>query len=100
MTTVNQQVAEAQFAPTPEKRLTQHQRIVKWLNRFGHINQPAAAYSHPCITFKLATRIGEMEEKSGVTFKREKHHTGCLDYHVTPEQLAQLNEVFFKEGNA
>ena len=100
MTTQAQQAAEAAYAPSAAQKLTQAQKIVRYLNRYGFIQQAAAWYDMSLHISKLSTRIGEIERATGVTFKREAGANGFKRYSVKPEQLAELNSYYFKIKNS
>lgn len=67
-TTISQQAAEVQYAPTTEERKTQYERILQHIDTFGSITPWGAIHSFGCT--KLATRIGELERRSGHKFTR------------------------------
>ena len=64
-----QQSAQANFKPEQLYLTGQKRRIVEWIQENGSIT-PAEAWDEIRCT-KLATRIGEIERRSGYSFNRE-----------------------------
>lgn len=63
-----QHLADEAVKPTKE---TQYVRIVRVLSKCNRIT-PADCLRKPFITTKLSTRIGEIEDKTGIVFKRDR----------------------------
>ena len=78
MTTDNQQAAQAQFKPEQLYLTGQKRKIVEWIQEHGSIT-PMDAWDEIHCT-KLATRIGEIERRSGYLFNREKVKAGDTSF--------------------
>lgn len=70
--TTNQLNAEVEFSPTAQSKKTQHTRILETIREQGFISKWGAIYDVRLKCSKLATRIGEIERKSGLQFTRER----------------------------
>lgn len=74
--TENQRIAEQEFAPCISTKYNQHQRILETIERQGFVTKWGAIYDTRLHCSKLSTRIGEIEERCGHTFQRERiYHT-------------------------
>ena len=72
MTRLTQDQIEAQevYAPTEDKRQTQCQRVLDYIDRFGGITSNGALYAFGCA--RLASRICDIESRTGLKFKRTR----------------------------
>lgn len=68
--TQNQIEAQEVYAPTERKRQTQCQRVLDYIDRFGGITSMGALHSFGCA--RLASRISDIENRSGRRFKRTR----------------------------
>ena len=76
--TQKQREAEANFKPTQKKLSGQKLEILVYVNTHGSIT-PKDAWNELNCT-KLATRIGEIERRCGVEFKKEMEGNGSSRY--------------------
>ena len=58
------------YAPTEDKRQTQCQRVLDYIDRFGGITSNGALYAFGCA--RLASRICDIESRTGLKFKRTR----------------------------
>lgn len=58
------------YAPSDNKRQTQCQRVLDYIDRFGGITSNGALYAFGCA--RLASRICDIESKTGLKFKRTR----------------------------
>lgn len=77
-TTKTQKAAQANFKPEQLYLTGQKRKIVEWIQENGSIT-PMEAWDEIRCT-KLATRIGEIERRSGYSFNREKVKTGDTSF--------------------
>lgn len=68
--TQNQIEAQEVYAPSENKRQTQCQRVLDYIDRFGGITSMGALHAFGCA--RLASRISDIESKSGLKFKRTR----------------------------
>lgn len=82
--TSNQISSEAEFAPQPVTKASQHQKILDTIERQGFISKWGAIYDVQLHCSKLSTRIGEIEDRCGHKFQRERmyQHDGKKKYFV------------------
>lgn len=73
MTTQTQKAAQAEFKPDSLYLKGQKKRIVDYIAEHGSIT-PMEAWDE-CRCTKLATRIGEIERRSGYVFNRKMERT-------------------------
>ncbi len=94
------EAAQASYAPVKEYKDTQYVKIVRLLSERKRIS-PADCLRYPCITTKLSTRIGEIEDRTGIVFKRERDpETRFMTYSCfTTEDLVTLCETYLPECN-
>lgn len=78
MTSEKQRAAEKEFRPTEKKLKGQKADILIYIYTHGSIT-PAEAWEILHCT-KLATRIGEIERRSGYAFNREKVKAGDTSF--------------------
>lgn len=78
MMTEKQRSAEATFKPSGKKLTGQKLEIVVFIHTHGSIT-PKEAWNELNCT-KLATRIGEIERRCGVEFKKEMEDNGSSRY--------------------
>lgn len=95
------EAAQASYAPVKEYKETQHVKIVRLLSKYNRIS-PADCLRRPCITTKLSTRIGEIEDRTGIVFKRERDpETRFMTYSCfTPDDLITLCQIYLPECNS
>lgn len=65
-----QMTAEAEYKPTSLSIISQHEAILRGMERYGRMYPMLAIHAYG-IT-KLSTRIGEIERKSGLRFDRQR----------------------------
>ena len=78
MTTQKQQAAEASFKPSSKALSGQKLNIIAYIDTYGSIT-PADAWNELNCT-KLATRIGEIERRCGIEFKKQMEDNGSSRY--------------------
>ena len=90
--------AQIEHAPEKPTKETQYVRIVRLLSKRNRIS-PADCLRYPCITTKLSTRIGEIENKARIIFKRERNpETRFMEYSCyTPDDLELLRAMYLPE---
>lgn len=88
-------LADEAVKPTKE---TQYVRIVRKLSERNCIS-PADCLRRPFITTKLSTRIGEIEDKTGIVFDRKRDpETRFMTYSCfTVDDLEALRARFLPE---
>lgn len=77
-TSKTQKSAQANFKPEQLYLTGQKRKIVEWIRDNGGIT-PVDAWNEIHCT-KLATRIGEIERRSGYSFNREKVKSGDTSF--------------------
>lgn len=68
--TQNQIAAQEEYTPSERARQTQCQRVLDYIDRFGGITSAGAMHSFGCS--RLASRISDIESRSGRRFKRTR----------------------------
>lgn len=68
----NEQKAAQEFAPAPATKKTQQAKILDTIAKQGWISKWGAIYDVSLHCSKLSTRIGEIEERCGHRFDRER----------------------------
>lgn len=96
------EAAQASYAPVEEYKETQHVRIVRFLSKRNSISPRDCIRYIPWITTKLSTRIGEIEDRTGIVFKRERDpETRFMTYSCfTPDDLITLCQIYLPECNS
>ena len=74
--TEKQITAQAECAPQPSSRATQHRAIIDTIRRQGFITSWGAIHDVRVHCTKLSTRIGELERKHGHSFVHEPMMNG------------------------
>lgn len=65
-----QEQAQAVYTPAESTRKNQCQRVLEYIDRFGGITSMGALHSFGCA--RLASRISDIEARSGHRFKRTR----------------------------